>query len=203
MMNVQVDLNTTQKISQPAEVERLFADLDKPSLHALSYALRHPDTWPEGFVWDYSDCDNCAMGLAHQLWKRKVPKVYVASGPSVMARVFAMPYAVADSIFVRPVAWAYTASKRLLWWPKKCPIPLAQITPEMVADQIDKYLETVGVTFTQERELPCKWLTVVNRSRLSYARDKLLFKVCWPVVQEGVAGRPVYVGGIAPLALKE
>ena len=41
------------KEKHPTETEALFQDLSKPSLHALSYALRHPDTWPEGFVWDY------------------------------------------------------------------------------------------------------------------------------------------------------
>jgi hypothetical protein len=129
MMNVQienVDLKTIQETSPPTEVERLFVDLDKPSLHALSYALRHSDTWPEDFAWHYCNCDTCAMGLAHQLWKQQVPSVNVGDGPSVMARVFAMPYEAAGNIFLS-ASWATET-------------PGHQITPEMVADQIDKYL---------------------------------------------------------------
>jgi hypothetical protein len=55
-------------ISKPqTETEKLFA-IDKPSLENLSYALRHPETWPKDFVWDYGECNDCAMGLAHRLW---------------------------------------------------------------------------------------------------------------------------------------
>jgi hypothetical protein len=43
-------------------------DLDKPSLRGLAYVLRHPELWPSDFVWEFSDCDACAMGLAFRLW---------------------------------------------------------------------------------------------------------------------------------------
>lgn len=112
-------MTVTTKPKAKSETEKLFADLDKPSLHALSYALRHPDTWPDGFVWDYKECDQCAMGLAHCLWRSSIPEADTWNGASIMAKKFAMPYGEAENIFFNHKA----------------------VTPEMVADQIDKYLE--------------------------------------------------------------
>lgn len=47
-------------------------DLSTPSLEGLAYLLRHPEKWPEGFKWDYSECSQCAMGLAFHLWNSQV-----------------------------------------------------------------------------------------------------------------------------------
>lgn len=140
------------------EQEKLFADLDKLSLHALSYALRHPDTWPEGFVWNYHRCESCAMGLAHQLWKSKVPITCPDNGASRMAHTFAMPYEAAKSIFLgmegsEAADWmpgeAITQTKNTghLWWKKSSTTTHyfsdhVAVSPEMVADQIDAYLAT-------------------------------------------------------------
>jgi hypothetical protein len=148
-------------ITEPkqTEVERLF-DLGKPSLHALSYALRHPDTWPKGFVWNYDHCHTCAMGLAHTLWEA-IPAVHKENASSVMARQFAIPYGVAQSIFMGielggPASWAtlrkvktVIARERLglfrsrpveIQQESRVHLDLKDITPEMVADQIDAYL---------------------------------------------------------------
>src|SRR5882762_5295787 len=81
------------------ETTALFADLAKPSLHGLSYALRHPDTWPKDFYWDFSRCNHCAMGLAHRLWW-SIPSADRNDGASIMAREFAMPYTSSRSIFL-------------------------------------------------------------------------------------------------------
>jgi len=43
--------------------------LERPSVDALVYALRHREVWPAGFEWDYRLCTKCAMGLACKLWK--------------------------------------------------------------------------------------------------------------------------------------
>lgn len=136
--------------TKPSETEQLFSDLDKPSLHALSYALRHPDTWPEGFYWDYDICKQCAMGLAHLLWDTKVcasmprPK----TGASIMAKAFAMPFADAKSIFLGDGSWCPKKVKTKvsghLWWRKEERVnetDFSKVTPEMVADQIDTYLK--------------------------------------------------------------
>lgn len=113
------------------ETDRLFRELDKPSLANLAYVLRHPETWPRGFVWNYSNCRSCAMGLAHRLWSRHVPSVGTHSGASVMARSFAMPFSIANRIFLK--GW------RARWFPMNV-IPFG-VTPECVADQIDAYLK--------------------------------------------------------------
>lgn len=52
----------------------------KPSLRGLSYALRHPETWPAGFEFDYGDCKRCAIGLIFKLWGIQYPiDIYLAS----------------------------------------------------------------------------------------------------------------------------
>lgn len=121
------------------EAEQLFKNLNKPSLHALSYVLRHPDTWPRGFVWDYNDCKQCAMGLAHKLWSKEVSEVSNQGkiGSSIMARSFGMPYTTARDIFFGD---AYIRLHCFGLVPIR--VSFSKITPDMVADQIDKYLET-------------------------------------------------------------
>lgn len=122
-------------------------DLDKPSLENLSYALRHPDTWPANFTWSFERYSTCAMGLAHQLWSSIVPPPLQDStqcnlGSSIMAKVFAMPFEEAKNIFfgLGPKSgWVPTRTAGHLWWKKTLHINGA-VTPEMVADQIDKYL---------------------------------------------------------------
>lgn len=131
-------IDTRNQLSLPMSL----LDLGKPSLHALSYALRHPDTWPNGFIWDYSDCHRCAMGLAHRLWE-SIPKVGKDTGASVMARKFAMPYTAAQDIFMGSGHWV---PRRLftrghLWWKEHLSTQdFARVTPDMVADHIDAYL---------------------------------------------------------------
>lgn len=128
-----------KKIESQIKSERLFRDLDKPSLHTLSYALRHPDTWPEGFVWKYSSCRQCAMGLAHQLWQNKIPQSYLEDGASVMARSFAMPFEVAETIFLN-CSWPYRLAGLLIF--PGVGRGYGSVSPEMVADEIDRYLAT-------------------------------------------------------------
>lgn len=136
-----------ETIIQPqTETEKLFSDLDKPSLHALSYALRHPDTWPASFNWNYTSCDTCAMGLAHQLWRQIPPHsdgTNVNAGTSKMAKAFGMPFEVAQQIFFGYGGWAPRKDKTTghLWWKKTFQVgDFKQVTPEMVAAQIDAYL---------------------------------------------------------------
>ena len=133
------------KVKPQTEIEALF-QLNKPTLHALSYALRHPDTWPKDFVWNYRECNQCAMGLAHQLWAESIPNVDIDNAASVFARKFAMPYGVAKSIFLGDVKWCplKTKIKGALWWRKEKEVTdLKAVTPEMVADQIDAYLAKI------------------------------------------------------------
>lgn len=115
-------------------------DLTKPSLHALSYALRHPDTWPKGFVWKYKNCDQCAMGLAHLLWDTIAISNDAERAVSYAASGFAMPYEEARDIFLGEGDWMPLLVEGHLWW-KTTEYDFKRVTPEMVADQIDAYLE--------------------------------------------------------------
>lgn len=136
-----MSISDTKPIS---ETERLLRDLDKPSLENLAYALRHPETWPRGFVWDYSHCDHCAMGLAHALWRYSTepPSNGPHTGSSRMARTFAIPYEAAWRIFFEAAA-GYSVEKKT-WFgfgkPKTIPCPNENVTPEMVAKRIDAHL---------------------------------------------------------------
>ena len=93
---------------------------DKPSLKSLSYVLRHSETWPEDFEWDYRDCITCAMGLASQLWNK------VQTHTLSMSLEFDMSHLSTYRIFIE--------LDRVL---KK---PANKITPIDVADAIDAYL---------------------------------------------------------------
>lgn len=112
-----------------------MTDDAKPSLQALSHALRHPETWPAGFEWDFNNCDTCAMELAHRLWD-DIPETLRNDGALVMARNFQMPYRDAANIFMGDGDWVPsvgTGSGRMV-------ADLDAVTPAMVADQIDAYL---------------------------------------------------------------
>lgn len=100
-------------MDQKSAVTALLAT---PSIDALIYALRHPETWPEGFEWDYSDCDHCALGVAMCLWNI-LPCLRDA------ARVLGMQH--------------YTAAKIFALMK-----PRSTITPEHVAAALERYQAT-------------------------------------------------------------
>ena len=82
------------------------------------------------------------MGLAHKLW-RAVSQSHNETGATNMARTFAMPYYVAESIFYGDQSWLprKSATKGFLWWKKETTTyDRGAVTPDMVADQIDLYL---------------------------------------------------------------
>ena len=123
------------------EKTALFDDLNRPSLHALSYVLRQPHMWPRNFHWNYSNCETCAMGLAHLLW-HSIPSATQEDGASIMAREFAIPFGISRSIFLggtwTPIKIEVTGA---LWWKQEIhSYNFERVTPEMVADQIDAYL---------------------------------------------------------------
>ena len=65
------------------------------TLRDLSFALRHPETWPKDFDWNYSDCNRCAMGLAHRMWPKQVPEPTTGA----MVDAFGIPVSKASDIF--------------------------------------------------------------------------------------------------------
>lgn len=102
-------------------------------LRMLADALR--GKMPEGFRWDFErtfeteDCGStgCAMGLAHIIWP-----AHMASATSyVMAEVFGLSLKAATSLFIPNISDAAYGA----------------MTPRMVADAIDRYLETGRVEY--------------------------------------------------------
>lgn len=108
-------------------VKDLARDMERPNLVALSYALRHPETWPEDFVWNYSDCGMCAMGLACELWPQLTLPSSTLSTKSFLARTFAMSYKTAVKVF-----WEMHSALQT---------KLDNVMPDDVADAIDSYLK--------------------------------------------------------------
>lgn len=131
------------EITEKVRIESWLKDASKPSLENLSYALRHPETWPKGFYWKFSNCERCAMGLAQALWhnidsfnNRFLGAEAIASD---MARQFAMPFGRVKDIFLGQGDWAPLKTTGF-WWFKKHDTDMGAVTPEMVADQIDAYI---------------------------------------------------------------
>ena len=96
-----------------------FYDLSKPSLQALSHILRHKELWPKDFNWDYGNCESCAMGLAARLWKLS-DTIRITDCEITMSKDFGITVEQAYNIFIDLV------------------VTKPEITPEMVADEIDK-----------------------------------------------------------------
>ena len=88
------------------------------SLHGLSYALRHPGTWPMGFEWKFVNCHRCAMGLAFELAMADRPT------PAAMVEAFGIPEREAIIIF--------------------CAGQFGVITADDIANRIDAYLANSG-----------------------------------------------------------
>ena len=100
-------------------------DRTEPTLRDLAYVLRHEETWPEGFRWDYRYADHCGIGLCVQLYGKSPASFDEFSGDYDGESV--------NSIFNTPVKW-YKA-------PLDCYSErMRMITPEVVADRIDAYL---------------------------------------------------------------
>ncbi len=105
--------------------------LDEPSLAALSFALRHTETWPDGFGWDYGNCETCAMGLAHKFWGGILNKErHARESVCRMASVFGIRQEKALEIFV--------------FAPANRQLRLRGVTPTQIADLIDAHLASAS-----------------------------------------------------------
>ena len=96
----------------------LAIDLDVPSLPALAYALRHPETWPDSFVWNYAQCESCAAGLIHELWNEGRHGTFTTA-----AKIVNLPRNSEGFLFLG-VGLEFDTM-------------MQDVTPEMVADVID------------------------------------------------------------------
>lgn len=109
-----------------------YAPFAYPSLENLSHILRNRDLWPEGFYWNFKHCDSCAIGMMNKLWGHAYPEVAV--------RVFEdMPGETESRIFYNSFSKPHV---RIGWFGLfKRDRHHEEVTPEMVADQIDEYLK--------------------------------------------------------------
>lgn len=86
----------------------------------LVAALRDRSKWPKGFEWDFRSCRTCAMGLAKEL--------YLATGNYSRSVADALGVNRRDALFV------FTEED----------IEGAIVTPEMVADRLEKLFAEEG-----------------------------------------------------------
>lgn len=82
-----------------------------PSLENLSYILRHRELWPDGFEWNFRFYSKCGGGLAERLW----------------------------DVTPRQLGMGWLERCKTIWG-FGYHLPLRLVTPDMVADRIDKYL---------------------------------------------------------------
>lgn len=101
----------------------------KPSLVSLAYILRNPSMWPQDFTWNFQYHGQCALGLSDKLWPGyaslllntmteesfKDIFIYTTNKPKVVSRMF----------------WIRWERTRLH----------EEVSPDMVADHIEEYLE--------------------------------------------------------------
>lgn len=107
-----------------------YAPLACPSLENLAYVLRHSEMWPKAFEWHFGRFSCCAVGLAQEFWP---DQQYLADE---MFRE--MTTDTFQRIFVNPTT---KPPVRMLWWIKRGRRH-DEVTPTMVADQIERYLES-------------------------------------------------------------
>jgi hypothetical protein len=94
------------------------------TLANFSKILRDRSLWPTWFVeWDYGDCGKCAMGLACAVWGGPYPCALA------MAQMFSFPLRDAKTIFL--------GAHHILG------VRFSSITPENIADLIDRRLQPV------------------------------------------------------------
>lgn len=116
--------------------------LDHPSLEALSYLLRRKEYWPAGFEWNFKFHSTCALGLAEMFWDKCEWQVV-----DMLAHI---PFTDHMNIFYD----AHTKPRVKVFWFIERDRKRDEVTPEMVADQIDDYLRRIEeyATHAQHRE---------------------------------------------------
>ena len=88
------------------------------TLQALHDLLLDRSKWPDDFVWNYDDCQTCAIGLAWQVGLIDVDRPAEAHGPD-----FGIDCDTAHEIFYTTLNGSYAA-----------------VTPEIVAERIANIL---------------------------------------------------------------
>lgn len=107
-----------------------YAPLAYPSLKNLSTVLRNRHMWPEFFAWDFRSFSCCAVGLAEEFWPDQ---------QSLVSEMFReLSFQNFANIFTDPTRKPSVTR----WWVFKRKRRHDEVTPEMVADQIDAYLKS-------------------------------------------------------------
>ena len=119
-------------------------------LQDLSALLRNESQWPEGFAWDYSDTSTCALGLAYA--SGILDETHKAT--TNPTEVFGLPWREFEAIFFGHPCSDYDVET------------VDDITPEMVADEIDRQLKRmpVATVFVDLRKLDAMVDEAIGRS---------------------------------------
>ena len=123
--------DTMPTVPQPLP-DRLMA------LKNLAWLLRHPNHWPEGFAWEYTDLDRCAVGLCRQAHGDRVFKaIFGHAAVSVVCGAYQYQGNVPRDIW--RLFWGRIDSHR-------------SITPLDIARDIEKYVARQKVAPKDERQ---------------------------------------------------
>ncbi len=114
------------------EIEN-FDILNKPSLERLSYLLRHEELWPKGFLWGFQWCGSCAIGLAVTVWEIEKDMFELERKTQYFPK-FRDALKIDDYDFFERTFLNSCVRKTYGVYPEA-------ITPKMVADKIDEFLE--------------------------------------------------------------
>lgn len=120
------------KSRKTPELDDLKKGLKANTVEGLIYALRHKETWPEGFRWNFASCHTCAMGLRYELWGAPNKERRPTTG-------FAWIDNTVDALNMNRDA------AMVIFGTVECyaSAPLNRITPEMVADKLEAYAACV------------------------------------------------------------
>lgn len=97
---------------------------------ALIGALRHPETWPPGFEWNFFNCHTCAIGLMHRLmpgainWGLPARLTYTAVKDEAESIGAVLGIPAKDAIYLFADVNSYGE--------------YTEITPQMVADKLEE-----------------------------------------------------------------
>lgn len=112
----------------PFDATPITENFTRTQLEDLSRRLRDRSTWPPGFRWDFSECQTCAMAL---LLGDNMPRTELVG--AAVARHLNIDREDVLEMFGTEVALRNFGSAS-----ERC---MAAVTPEMVAEGIDAWLE--------------------------------------------------------------
>lgn len=110
-------------------------DTSRPSLKALAYVLRHPDTWPKGFEWDNTRLQQGSVGLLVKLWGGPGFNVDNALILNHLAVMLKTSPDIASRLFLSEMPYCYRILGVPVW-----PRSRRAVTPEIAALAVDNVM---------------------------------------------------------------